>query len=86
MKRNNAGVPWPEPEPKPEPMKTYSKDLDPWAAESRVPKPKGYASKGMPPLKRVVEPGSALRTMKKKANPKPVAPKPTRFDNRKVSK
>jgi hypothetical protein len=42
--------------------------------------------KGPAPLKRVVEPGSALRTMKKKANPKPVAPKPTRFDSRKVSK
>jgi|688.fasta_scaffold244247_2 hypothetical protein len=46
----------------------------------------GSMSKRMTPLKRVVEPGSALRTMKKKANPKPVAPKPTRFDSRKVSK
>ena len=32
------------PKPTPKPMKTYSKDLDPFAAESRVPKPKGYAS------------------------------------------
>ena len=74
MKKNNAGVPWPDPEPG---DKMYQ---GPGGSAG------GSMSKGMPPLKRVVEPGSALRTMKKKANPKPVAPKPTRFDNRKGSK
>jgi len=38
-------------------------------------------SRGLPPLKRVMEPGSM-----KKAKSKPVAAKPTRFDNRRVAK
>jgi hypothetical protein len=41
----------------------------------------GPASKVVPPLKRVVDPG-----FMKKAKTKPVAAKPTRFDNRKVAK
>ena len=41
----------------------------------------GPMSRGLPPLKRVMEPGSM-----KKAKSKPVAAKPTRFDNRRVAK
>ena len=69
MKRNNAGVPWPDPEP----------------GDKKYQGPGGSAggstSKRMPPLKRVMEPGSM-----KKAITKPVTAKPTRFDNRKVAK
>jgi hypothetical protein len=36
-------------------------------------------SRNLPPLKRRME-------IVKKAKPKPVAPKPTRFDNRRVAK
>ena len=43
--------------------------------------PGGSASKRLPPLKRVVDPG-----FMKKAKTKPVAAKPTRYDNRKVAK
>ena len=73
MKRNNAGVPWPDPER--EPGGEQKKGLPPLGS------PGGSSSKRLPPLKRRMEPGSM-----KKAITKPVAPKPTRFDNRRIAK
>ena len=66
--KKNAGVPWPEPSS--EPGGSSYKPVLPGGS-----KPGGPSMSGPAPLKRVVEPGSALRTMKKRANPKPVAPK-----------
>ena len=70
--KKNAGVPWPDPDSKTNQGGSYK---GPGGSGG------GSMSRGMPPLKRAMEPGSM-----KKAKAKPVSAKPTRFDNRKVSK
>jgi len=69
--KKNAGVPWPEPSS--QPGGSTSSGLAP------LGQPGGSMSKGLPPLKRRME-------IVKKFKTKPVAPKPTRFDNRRIAK